>query len=163
MLAARVSELLEPARARDLVGRVRVPYLADIAIALDPVSRGPVVQALPAKRIGEVAREMFGRKEYAVMAEFVNTVTLDALFTALAEATPRDLLAVIPLLEWNDNLDHVIARLPDAQVQRIVDELDHAELAELALELDPSRFGPIVEKVDVHTVQGIARILFARQ
>ena len=58
VLAARVSELLEPARARDLVGRVRISYLADIAVALDPVKSRPVVQALPADRIGQVAKEM---------------------------------------------------------------------------------------------------------
>lgn len=163
VLAARVSELLDPARARDLVGRVRVPYLADIAVALDPVRARPVVQELPADRIGEVAREMFARGEYVVMAQFVDTVTLDALFAALAQATPHDLLAVTPLLEWNDNLDHVIAHLPEAQLDRIVAELDAPELAELALVLDPLRFGPIVARLDLDTVARIAAELFARE
>ncbi|MFN2562941.1 MAG: hypothetical protein ABR571_16820 [Jatrophihabitans sp.] len=162
VLAARVAELLEPNRARDLVTRVSVRYLGDLSLVLDPVRSKPVVQAIPAPRVGEVARELFDRGEYAAMAEFVGTVTVDALFAALGAATPRDLLAVVPLLEWNDNLDHVIANLPAEQVTGIVAELDPVELADLALALDPSRFGPIVHAVPVETVQAIAAELFQR-
>lgn len=162
VIAARVAELLEPARARDLVNRVSVRYLGDLALQLDPVRSKPVVQAIPAPRVGEVARELFGRGEYAAMAEFVGTVTVDALFAALKVATPHDLLAVVPLLEWNDNVDHVIANLPAEQVAAIVRELDAVELADLALAVDPSRFGPIVHAVPLGTVADIARELFAR-
>lgn len=162
VMAARVSELLDPDRARDLVGRVSVRYLADLAMALDPVRSRPVVQALPAARIGDVARELFGRGEYAVMAEFANTVTVDALLAALAAAAPHDLLALVPLLEWNAHLDDVVARLPDEQVADIVDALDARELAELALALDPSRFGPIVGQLDDEVVAAIAAELVAR-
>lgn len=163
VLAARVAELLEPARARDLVDRVSVRYLGDLSMVLDPVRSRPVVQAIPAGRIGEVAREIFRRGEYATMAEFVGTVELDALFAALGAATPRDLLAVVPLLEWNDNLDHVIRNLPAAQVEQIIAELDAAELAELALAIDPIRFGPIVHAVPIDTGAAIAAVLFERR
>jgi hypothetical protein len=131
-IAARVAELLEPARARDLVNRVSVPYLADISMVLDPVRSRPVVLAIPPARIGEVARELYRRGEYSTMAEFAGTVHRDALFAALGAATPRDLLALVPLLEWNDNLDHVVRNLPGPQVARIVRELDADELAGLA-------------------------------
>ena len=161
VLAARVSELLDPARARDLVGRVRIGYLADIAVALDPVRSRPVVQVLPADRIAEVAAEMFARREYAVMAEFVSTVTREALVAALDVATPHDLLAVVPLLEWNDNLDHVIAHLSDDRVLRIVDELDAAELASLAVALDPVAVGPILIALPPQQMGEVAAVLFA--
>lgn len=162
VMAARTAEMLDPAKARDLVGRVSVKYLAEIALALDPVRSRPVVQQLPADRIGVVAKELFGRGEYATMAEFVGTVALDALFAALKAATPHDLLAVVPLLEWNENLDTVIAELPADQVERIVAVLTPVELADLAMALDPSRFGPIVDAVPVATVAEIAAALFAR-
>lgn len=163
VLAARVAELLEPARARDLVDRVSVSYLGDLSMVLDPVRSRPVVQAIPAGRIGEVAREIFRRGEYATMAEFVGTVELDALFAALGAATPRDLLAVVPMLEWNDNLDHVIRNLSATQVQQIIAELDAGELAELALAIDPIRFGPIVHAVPTETGAAIAGVLFERR
>lgn len=162
VMAARVSEMLDPAKARDLIGRVSVAYLAEIALALDPVRSRPVVQKLPPEPIGKVAKELFGRQEYATMAEFVGTVTVDALFAAFAVATPHDLLAVVPLLEWNDNLDRVIADLPHRKVTEIATSLTPAELADLALALDPSRMGPIVAAVPAEVVAGIAAALFER-
>lgn len=163
VIAARISELLDPGRARDLIGRVSVTYLAEIALALDPVRSKPVVQQLPPGPIGRVARELFGRREYATMAEFAGTVSVDALVAAFEVATPHDLLAVVPLLEWNDNLDVVVSDLPHAKVTEIATTLTPAELAELALALDPSRMGPIVAAVPVETVGGIAAVLFERQ
>jgi hypothetical protein len=163
VMAARVAEMLDPAKARDLIGRVSVTYLAEIALALDPVRSKPVVQKLPPEPIGKVARELFGRQEYAAMAEFVGTVTVEALFAAFEVATPYDLLAVVPLLEWNDNLDRVIADLPHAKVTQIATALTPVELADLALALDPSRMGPIVAAVPVETVAGIAAALFERR
>lgn len=163
VMAARVSELLDPAKARDLIGRVSVGYLADIALALDPVRSKPVVQKLPPEPIGKVAHVLFGRQEYATMAEFVGTVTVDALYAAFAVATPHDLLAVVPLLEWNDNLDTVVANLPHDKVTEIATSLTPAELADLALALDPSRMGPIVAAVPAEVVAGIAAALFERR
>jgi len=163
VMAARVSENLDPAKARDLIGRVPISYLAEIALALDPVRSRPVVQKLPPEPIGKVAKELFGRGEYATMAEFVGTVTVEALFAAFEVATARDLLAVVPLLEWNDNLDTVIAALPHRKVTEIATTLTPTELADLALALDPSRMGPIVAAVPADVVAGIASTLFARR
>ena len=131
-IAARVAELLEPDKARDLVTRVSVRYLADISMVLDPVRSRPVLRAIPPTRIGEVARELFRRGEYTAMAEFAGVIDVEALFAALGAATPRDLLELVPLLEWNPNLDHVVGNLPDAQVARIVAELSPPDLTRLA-------------------------------
>ena len=96
------------------------------------------------------------------MARFTDAVEVDALFATLGVADPHDLLAVVPLLTWNDNLDRVIAELPEPQIQQIAAELDAGELAELALALDPHRFGPIVDAVPVDTVAAIAVELLER-
>jgi hypothetical protein len=157
VMAARVSEMLDPAKARDLIGRVSVDYLVEIALALDPVRSKPVVQQLPPKPIGKVARALFARHEYAAMAEFVGTVTTEALMAAFEVATPHDLLAVVPLLDWNDNLDVVVAALPHHKVTEIATSLTALELADLAMALDPSRMGPIVAAVPVKTVEGAVR------
>ena len=157
--AALVAELLEPDKARDLVDRVSVTYLGDLAIALDPVRAQDVVRAIPPARVADVARELFRRKAYEAMARFADSVEADALLATLGVASPHDLLAVVPLLTWNDILDQVIGQLPDEQVRQIAAELDAAELAELALALDPHRFGPIVASVPVGTVADIAGAL----
>jgi hypothetical protein len=163
VMAARVSEMLDPAKARDLIGRVPIGYLAEIALALDPVRSKPVVQKLPPEPIGRVAKELFGRREYATMAEFVGTVTVEALVAAFEVATAHDLLAVVPLLEWNDNLDKAVADLPHRKVTEIATSLTPEELADLALALDPSRMGAIVAAVPADVVAGIAKALFERR
>jgi muconolactone delta-isomerase len=190
-LAARIAEHLEPAKARELVGKVSVGYLADLTIALDPTRSAPVVRAIPARNVAPVARELFGRGEYAAMAEFAGTVTLEALFAALEVATARDLLTVVPLLEWNDNIDRVVAEIPPAKVDALIGEIvdkqmwdegsyliEHLgpekagnlvgkvsdeSLAALALGLDPLRAGPVVHAVPVDRVAAVARTLFAQR
>ena len=97
-----------------------------------------------------------------MLAQLVVAVDLAGLFAALAAAAPRDLLAVVPLLEWTDDLDHVVANLPGEQVDAVVAELHPGELADLALALDPSRFGPIVGRIDDRTVVAIAVELVGR-
>ncbi|MDQ2796455.1 MAG: hypothetical protein M3Y06_04740, partial [Actinomycetota bacterium] len=153
-LAARVAELLEPAKARELVTKVSVGYLADLALALDPTQSKPVVQAIPPARIGEVARELFDRREYATMAEFAGTVTLEALFAALDVATPRDLLEVVPLIAWNDNIDKVLADIPAAKIDEILNEIVADELWDQASYL--------IEKLHAEAIGTVARGLFDR-
>jgi len=162
-LAAHIAVLLEPARAEDLVKRVSISYLCDVTLHMDPVRAKPLAQAISTDRVGEVARALFDRKEYAAMAEFAGTVTVDMLYAALGVATPHDLLAVAPLMVWNDNIDAVLSHLPATQIQQIVHALTPVELADLALALDPSRFGPIVHAIPVEVVEAIARELYARR
>ncbi|GAA4674700.1 hypothetical protein GCM10023226_09850 [Nocardioides nanhaiensis] len=163
LVAARVAELLEPERARDLVGRVSVPYLADLAVALDPVRSRPVVRAIPPQRIGEVAGELFARGEHALMAEFVTSVERPALEAALAVASPRDLLTVLPLLEWTDDVEHVVEHLPVARVREIAAALTPSELADLVVVLGPSRCEPLLEAVDDATVAAVGAQLVGRR
>jgi muconolactone delta-isomerase len=116
-------EHLGPEKAGNLVGKVSDASLAALALGLDPERAGPVVHAVPVDRIAGVARELFAQQEYAAMARFVGTVDVDALFAALAVATARDLLGVVPLLEWT------------AGVEQVIDELDTERLDDLLREV----------------------------
>ena len=127
-LAARVSERLDPGKARDLVGRVSVGYLADISVALDPNRSEHVIRAIPAHHIGAVARELFGRGEHQAMAEFAGVVEVDALRAALDVASARDLLEVVPCLVWNDAIDQVIDDLPADRIDAIIAEIVRSDL-----------------------------------
>lgn len=116
VVAAQVSVELEPERARELVGRVSIGYLADLTVALDPARSAPVVQALPPERIGDIAAELYARREYAAMAEFAGTVDRESLRAALDAGTAEDLLAIVPLLTWTADLDQVVADLDDDRI-----------------------------------------------
>ena len=122
-LAARAAELLEPARARDLVGRVSVGYLADLAVALDPTRSRPVMAAVPPKRIAEVAAEMFRRGEYEAMAELAGAVPAKGLFAALAVAAAHDLLELVPLLDWDEVIEQVVDATPTPQLDGVLAEI----------------------------------------
>ncbi|MGA8257468.1 MAG: hypothetical protein WB767_12920 [Nocardioides sp.] len=106
-LAARVAELLEPDKARDLVRRVSISYLADIAIALDPVRSRPVVQAIPAARVGEVASELFARGEHGVVAEFFTVVDDEAFEAVFAGASAADRTALLALVDPGPRRDRI--------------------------------------------------------
>lgn len=122
-LAARAAELLDPTRARDLVGHVSIGYLADLAVALDPTRSKAVLAAAPPERVAEVAAEMFRRGEYEAMAELASAVPIDGLFAALAVASPHDLLELVPLLEWDEAIERVVDRTPTGQLDGVLAEI----------------------------------------
>ena len=119
-LAARAAVMLEPAKAVDLVTKVSVRYLGDVAMSLDPVRGKPVIRAIPPARVAEVAAELFRRDELAAMAEFAGTVDKPALDAALKVATPAQLVRVAPLLVWNDNIEEIIDELSDERLDAIL-------------------------------------------
>ncbi|WP_460813006.1 hypothetical protein [Nocardioides salsibiostraticola] len=161
-LGARVAEQLPSAKARDLVSRISLDYLADLAIALDPVGARPVIHEIPAERIGEVARVLFDRGEYEAMAEFARAVTPDALLAVLDQASSADLVEVLPLLEWGPALDEVLPRLSPEKVDGLVAGLSAAQLADLAIAMDLQPLQPILEGLSDEAVSGAVRELFAR-
>lgn len=84
-IAARVAELLETARAADLVRRLSVPYLASVAAALDPERSRHVVQTISPERIGAVVRELLERHEHDVLAHLTGAVTPEQLAVVRGE------------------------------------------------------------------------------
>ncbi len=84
-IAARVAELLETARAADLVRRLSVPYLASVAAALDPERSRHVVQTISPERIGAVVRELLERHEHDVLAHLTGAVTPEQLAVVRSE------------------------------------------------------------------------------
>jgi len=119
-LAARAAVMLEPSKARDLVNKVSVTYLADVALSLDPVRGTPVIKAIPPARVAEVAKALFDRDELAAMAEFAGSVDKPALDAALKVATAAQLVRIAPLLAWNDAIEEVIDELPDERIDAIL-------------------------------------------
>ena len=118
--AARTAELLDPPRARDLVSKVSVPYLAELSLSLDPTRSRPVVRALPPGRVGEVATELFRRREYAAMAELVGTVSPEALAVVLDAASGRDLLDRRPAARVDRRDRHRRRDIADAKIDDVL-------------------------------------------
>jgi muconolactone delta-isomerase len=127
-LAARICERLDPSKARELATKVSVGYLADLTMALHPERARAVVQAIPPADIARIAQELFRRGELAALAELASTVTVDGLFAVVGVASARDLLAIVPLVQWTEAFVTVIADVPDTTVDALLREVADAGL-----------------------------------
>ena len=99
LLAARSAELLDPARAAELVARLPDAYLADVSAAMD-ASRAPeVVAAIPPDRVARVGAELARRQEWVVIGGFVSAVDEQALAESIAIFDGEQLLRIGWVLE----------------------------------------------------------------
>lgn len=143
LIAARTAELLEPARAVDMVGRLSDRYLADVSAAMDPARAPEVIAQIPPKQVAMVARELARRGEWVVMGGFVSLVSVAALRAAVAEMTGEQLLRVGFVLDDLSRLDGIAQMLSDEQLDEMLTAaIDHDlwhELDELLANLDGAR------------------------
>jgi hypothetical protein len=116
LLAARTAELLEPAKAVDMVSRISDRYLADVSAVMDPARAPEVVAAIPPERVAKVGQELAERGEWIVMGGFVSHISADALRVSVAGYTGEQLLRVGFVLDDPSLLNTIGAMLTDAQV-----------------------------------------------
>jgi hypothetical protein len=143
LIAARTSELLEPRRAADLVGRLSAKYLADVSTYMD-ASRAPeVVAAIPAPQVAAVAAELARRKEWIVIGGFVAQVSPAALAASVAEFDGEQLLRIGFVLDDMSRLDDIGGLLSDAQIDQLLaaagDFALWPEMQDLVEHLAPAR------------------------
>lgn len=120
LIAARTAELLEPARAADLVGRISDSYLADVSAFMD-ASRSPeVIAAIPAERIAMVGKELARREEWIVIGGFVSQVTSESLRVTVATYSGEQLLRIGFVLDDLTRLDEIGGMLTDRQIDEIL-------------------------------------------
>ncbi|MGH8860774.1 MAG: magnesium transporter MgtE N-terminal domain-containing protein, partial [Jatrophihabitantaceae bacterium] len=79
LIAARTAELLDPAKAADLVTRLPDSYLADVSAAMDPARAPEVIAQIPPAQVAKVGAELARRGEWVVMGGFVSLVSGAAL------------------------------------------------------------------------------------
>jgi hypothetical protein len=116
LLAARTAELLDPARAVDMVGRLSDRYLADVSAALDPTRAPEVVAAIPLDRVATISAELARREEWVVIGGFVSHVPGDALRASVAVYTGEQLLRIGFVLDDPSKLDTIGEMLTESQV-----------------------------------------------
>jgi hypothetical protein len=110
MLSARITGLLDPARAVEVAARMATPFLADAAIELDPRRASAVIAGIPAERIAEITSELARRREYVTMGRFVGHLDDQALAAALAVLNDEDLAQTLFVMEDRPDLER-LARL----------------------------------------------------
>jgi hypothetical protein len=125
------------------------PFLADIAVELDPRRASAVIGRLPAALVGLVAAELIGRDEYVTMGRFVGHIAPDALEAALAAMSDSDLLAVAFVIEDKSALDGLIDELGLERLEGVLtaaaDEALWPEALDLFANLSDARRSAIAD------------------
>lgn len=149
LLAARTTELLDPGKAVDMVGRMPDSYLADVAAALDPSRCPHVLVGIPADRAAKVGRVLAQREEWVVIGGFVSYVSMDSVAASTREFTGEQLLRIGFVLDDVDRLDAIAQLLTDRQLDEMVDAAWRkalwTEFADLVANLQPGRVARLGE------------------
>jgi hypothetical protein len=143
LIAARTAELLEPARAVDMVRRLSDRYLADVSAAMDPTRSPEVISQIPPDRVAAVGAELARREEWVVMGGFVSVVSPEALRAAVDVLNGEQLLRIGFVLDDLSRLEDIVAMLRDDQLDGILTAAAERdlwrELDELLSGLDAAR------------------------
>ena len=120
LLAARTAELLEPAKAAELVSKVSEGYLADVSARMDAARAPEVIAAIPPAKVATVGLELARRGEWVVIGGFVSHVSTDALRASIANYDGEQLLRIAFVMDDLSRVDAVGELLSDTQLDEIV-------------------------------------------
>ena len=135
LLSARVTGLLDPAKAVDLAGRLPAAFLADIAVDLDPRRAREVIEQMPAQLVADIAAELASRGEEVTMGRFVAYLGDEAISASTERIDDAGLLRTAFVMEGKDRLDHVIRLIPERRLVGIMNAADRDRLWPEALDL----------------------------
>ncbi len=128
LLCARLTGLLEPSRAVDVAARLPTPFLADLAVELDPRRASRVIAEIPPKQIGEITKVLAEREEYIAMGGFVGHLSEAALRAAIAVVSDETLLRTAYVIESKGSIGALVATLPDERLESIIATAAAADL-----------------------------------
>ncbi|MCC2658554.1 MAG: hypothetical protein K0Q76_3662 [Panacagrimonas sp.] len=167
LLCARVAGLIAPDRAAELAQRLRVGFLADVTLEIDPRHVREVIKRIPTARIVEVALELAKRGEFVTLARFVDYVSTDAIKAVMEKLTDNAaLLHVAFFVEDKSRLNDLVGLLPEARIKDIIflaaDESQDLWSEALALMNDVSpalrkRLGELAATLDESILMSMAR------
>jgi len=168
-VSARLAGLLEPARAVEVASRLSTPFLAEIAVELDPRRANAVIANISPRQIAAVTGELVARREYVTMGRYVGHLGDDALAAALEAMDDASLLQVAFVLEDKRRLERLVEALPEPRLAGIVhaaaagdlwveamDLLNHVSESQrdvfvaITLELEPVALEAIIAAVIEH-------------
>lgn len=158
LIAARVSELLEPAKAAEMVTRISDRYLADVSAVMDPTRTPEVIAAIPSDRVATISIELARRKEWVVIGGFASHIGGDGLKASVATYNGEQLLRIGFVLDDPTKMNDIVTLLTDAQVDGMIaaaaDKSLWTEVGDMLEHLSPelaerigARFGAAPEAV----------------
>jgi hypothetical protein len=128
LLCARIAGLLEPSRAVDVAARLATPFLAELAVALDPRRASRVIAQIPPRQVADVTRVLAEREEYITMGAFVGHLSEAGLRAAIAVLSDEELLRTAYVVESKAGLGALVATLPPTRLETVVATATDADL-----------------------------------
>jgi len=121
MLSARVSGAMPPDRAVEVASKLRMKFLTDVTVQLDPRNAAAILQRIPVDIVVGVARMLLERGEHVTMGRFVDYLP-DAAIRAVIANVEDDiaLLRITGYVERRERLVELIDMVPPERVKRIV-------------------------------------------
>lgn len=140
VLSARVTGMLDPARAVEVAEKLHPSFLADVAIELDPRRGSDVIAGMPPEQVAAVTKELARRSEYVTMGRFVGHLGGAALAAAVAEIDDPTLLRTAFVLEDRNGLDALAELLGEDRLESLIDAAEReglwAEVLDLLQHMD---------------------------
>lgn len=120
LLAGMTAEVLDPGKASAMVARLPVPYLCDVAIAMNPDRAAPIIARIAPEQVASVAVELARRREWVVIGGFVAHVSSAALAASVAAFSGRDLLYLSHHLDDRRRVEEITDQLSDTQLDDMI-------------------------------------------
>jgi hypothetical protein len=149
VLCARLTALIEPSKAVEIAKRLPAPFLAEVAVEMDPRRARDVISGVPDDLIGAVASELCQLGEAVTMGRFVAYLSDSALRAAMEGIDDPALIETAFVMEGKDRLDHILGLLPEARLRNIILVADErnmwSETLDLLTNVSPKRRTKLVE------------------
>lgn len=121
VISARVSGLMPPERAIEVSAKLKMKFLADVTMHLDPRSASELLAVMPTRIVIEVAQLLLQRREYVTMGRFVDDLTDEAI-RAVTDSLKDDeaLVHIAFFVERRERLNELVDLLRPERIRRIV-------------------------------------------
>ena len=121
LICARVCGLVPAARAIEIAEKLKLPFLVDACIELDPRSAQELIAGFPKHLIVAIAGELASRGEYVTMGRFIELIALDTI-RPVVDAIRDDakLLHIAFFAESTERLGDIVERIAPARLKAVV-------------------------------------------
>ncbi len=128
VLGSRVAGMLPPKDAVEIARRVPLQFNVEVTLLLDPRSAAPMLRVMPLDLVVAVTREMAKRREYIVMARFVDALTDEQIRACMGAMDDEAMLQSGFFVESPRRLEEVVELMSDQRMRDVVGQAARPEL-----------------------------------
>lgn len=119
-LCARVAGYTPVDRAVAMAEKLHVPFMADVAIRMDPKRAQPLLQRLSVNHIKAVAHELARREAVITLGRFVDALPVSVTETVMREMDDAAVLRSSFFVNDRAHLDEVTRLLPEERLRELI-------------------------------------------